>query len=521
MQPTLDALHALGGQATNAEIYEFVIKQLNLPDEVVEQPHKPGSPLTEVEYRMMWARTYLRHFGLIDSPSRAIWALTELGNKTRQIDPQTVKRTVKQTYLQQHRESESTDTDSHSDAEMVELDKAERSTTIEAISLTPSYPEYGNVRWFLRILDGTSYSEYREMVSAIWTQRGSPQEQVDWTKPDEWIPARLSGSSAALALKIWHSSNRQINPRHTRGCWYFVARHQLLERGENDEVQTTARGQEFIAAPLGELEAQIDHLEGVLLVLRLISEKGPARRRDLLDEFGHFCRTYTTIQSESAIKDFLYGRVRNLIERQLVVASGQHYEISENGLAYLKKYADYIPGTREQNEQEADIHALAKQLRDNARNELQAYLIEMDPFKFESLVKLLLEEIGYTNVVTTSATNDKGVDVIANIELGISSVREVVQVKRHRGSINRVVLDQLRGSLHRFDAVRGTIITTGHFSKGAQDAAFERGAAPITLIDGEKVLDLLMEYEIGVKKSAVTYYEFTPDDLAQFEDGEL
>ncbi|MBX3000146.1 MAG: restriction endonuclease [Caldilineaceae bacterium] len=103
------------------------------------------------------------------------------------------------------------------------------------------------------------------------------------------------------------------------------------------------------------------------------------------------------------------------------------------------------------------------------------------------------------------------------IELGISSVREVIQVKRHRGNINRTVLDQLRGSLHRFDAVRGTVITTGRFSKGVQQAAFERGAAPITLIDGEKLLDLLMEYQIGVTKKPIEYYEFDPAKISQFQ----
>ena len=56
------------------------------------------------------------------------------------------------------------------------------------------------------------------------------------------------------------------------------------------------------------------------------------------------------------------------------------------------------------------------------------------------------------------------------------------------------------------------------YKKGAQEAAFERGAAPITLIDGDKVLDLLIQYEIGVKKSPVYYYEFAPADLAQFAD---
>ena len=71
--------------------------------------------------------------------------------------------------------------------------------------------------------------------------------------------------------------------------------------------------------------------------------------------------------------------------------------------------------------------------------------------------------------------------------------------------------------MHRFNAVRGTIITTGGFSRGTVQAAFEHGAAPITLIDGEKLLDLLIEYEIGVAKSAVEYYSFDPSKLAQFE----
>ncbi len=147
---------------------------------------------------------------------------------------------------------------------------------------------------------------------------------------------------------------------------------------------------------------------------------------------------------------------------------------------------------------------------------LHTHLLEMDPFKFEQLVKLLLEEMGYENVATTSPTNDKGVDVVGTIELGISAVREVIQIKRHRGTIGRPVLDQLRGSLYRFNAVRGTVITTGRFSKGAEDAAFERGAPPITLIDGERLLDLLFDYQIGVNKKQVDYYEFASDKLNQF-----
>lgn len=93
----------------------------------------------------------------------------------------------------------------------------------------------------------------------------------------------------------------------------------------------------------------------------------------------------------------------------------------------------------------------------------------------------------------------------------ITSVREVVQAKRQKGNIQRPVLDALRGSLHRFDAVRGTIITVGDFSKGTAAAAVERGAAPITLINGEKLIDLLIEHKIGVRTRSVEILELDPD----------
>ncbi|MDQ6770524.1 MAG: restriction endonuclease [Gemmatimonadota bacterium] len=71
----------------------------------------------------------------------------------------------------------------------------------------------------------------------------------------------------------------------------------------------------------------------------------------------------------------------------------------------------------------------------------------------------------------------------------------------------------LRGSLHRFGAVRGTIITLGGFAKGTKEAAFERGAAPITLIDGERLLDLLIDKSIGVRTESVKVLEL---DVAAF-----
>ncbi len=47
----------------------------------------------------------------------------------------------------------------------------------------------------------------------------------------------------------------------------------------------------------------------------------------------------------------------------------------------------------------------------------------------------------------------------------------------------------------------------GTVSKGAREGAVYPGAAPITLIDGERLLDLLVEHGIGVKKRPVEIWE--------------
>lgn len=386
-------------------------------------------------------------------------------------------------------------------------------------SITPNLPVYSNARHFLRVLDGVPYPLYRSMYNDIWEQRGNPQANTSWTDPDSWIPQRLSGEEQALAMRLWRESSQTLNPRHLRGSWYLTTKHQLLETQERGLLAVTPRGQQFLDQQDGQVVAEIDSYEGILTILQLVADRGPGWRSDFLPDFAAYCQTFTNFHSETVIKGAQYERMNNLIDRGYVTRSGLTYEITDAGLAYLNTYAALLPG-RNISSKQPNLQRLAAELSREAREQLAAYLATMNPFKFEALIKLLLEEMGYIDVEVTSATNDKGVDVVAHIELGISSVREVVQVKRHKGNINRRVLDELRGSLHRFNAVRGTIITTGDFSSGTKQAAFERGAAPITLIDGEKLLDLLRQHEIGVSKKAVEYFEFDQTKLAQFEPAE-
>lgn len=92
MNPVLQALKALGGSGTIEEIDAKVSDLVDLSDEQLEVIHNPerGSQ-TEVEYRLAWARTYLKRYGLIDNSSRGVWALTTRGRETDQVNPQAVK----------------------------------------------------------------------------------------------------------------------------------------------------------------------------------------------------------------------------------------------------------------------------------------------------------------------------------------------------------------------------------------------------------------------------------------------
>ena len=89
LQPTLDALHAQGGTAAISTITDHVLNALQLPPEETAE-RDPRHNMTKVEYRLAWARTYLKKFGLAEDIQRGVWTLTERGKETKQVDPKEV-----------------------------------------------------------------------------------------------------------------------------------------------------------------------------------------------------------------------------------------------------------------------------------------------------------------------------------------------------------------------------------------------------------------------------------------------
>lgn len=88
--PTYKALLELGGSGTNNEIYEQVIEDLKLSDEVVDESHLGNENQTELEYQLAWARTYLKNFGVIINSARSVWSITSNYTSGIELSPKEI-----------------------------------------------------------------------------------------------------------------------------------------------------------------------------------------------------------------------------------------------------------------------------------------------------------------------------------------------------------------------------------------------------------------------------------------------
>jgi len=373
----------------------------------------------------------------------------------------------------------------------------------------PLFPEYDSVRHLLRIMNGEPRNNLLTLFASIREQRGTPQNPVNWKDPDDWIHERMEGPAQRIAQRIWEMSDREVNPRYVRGAYFLIERYHLLEEDSEGIYRLTERGRAF-AENKRDAVQRIDEHEGLGELLSILATKTRAQRADLIPEWGDYLHTYSAFGSTSTIKDTLRRRIVNLLERGYIEREGHTYVITEDGIAYARVFAEEEGGSPREDVQ----HAL-RRYNDAQRAKLREYLGTMDPYLFEYLINDLLEAMGYQDVEVTQQSGDRGVDVVGTVQFGITTVREVVQVKRQQGTISRPKLDQLRGALPYHEAIRGTIITLGRFSKQCKESALFAGAAPITLIDGDRLLDLLVEHEIGIQKRPVLMYDFDEQYFAE------
>jgi restriction system protein len=96
MNPLLAALHELGGSGSIDEIYEKVVDLLGLPEEILVKLHNSeAGNTTEIEYRLAWARTYLKKYGILENSGRGVWAISQNKAHVGEVDAREVARFVR------------------------------------------------------------------------------------------------------------------------------------------------------------------------------------------------------------------------------------------------------------------------------------------------------------------------------------------------------------------------------------------------------------------------------------------
>ena len=142
-------------------------------------------------------------------------------------------------------------------------------------------------------------------------------------------------------------------------------------------------------------------------------------------------------------------------------------------------------------------------------SDLRSTVSRLTPTGFEHLCKRLLTELGLEQLRTVGRAGDRGIDVEGNLRINsVVSFRVGLQCKLYAES-NQVTPRQIRefqGALGPFD--RGIFVTTSVFTKQAEERATSAGYKPIDLIDGERLIELLISHSLGVKTATIVDHSF-------------
>ena len=205
-------------------------------------------------------------------------------------------------------------------------------------------------------------------------------------------------------------------------------------------------------------------------------------------------------------------------------------DITIDDLLKIPSYQEYMNGSSTEvieepgeSTPEEEIEKSFTQINKKLAGELLENILNNDPIFFERLVLDLLLKMGYGDFrenagETTSPTNDGGIDgIISQDRLGLDKI--AIQAKRYSENvIGRPILQNFAGALLGMGLTKGVFITTSTFTKGAIDYATNQANLTIILIDGDKLADLMIEYNVGTFTSHT--YEIKRIDSDYFNIGD-
>ncbi|HAQ89250.1 MAG TPA: restriction endonuclease [Pseudomonas sp.] len=139
------------------------------------------------------------------------------------------------------------------------------------------------------------------------------------------------------------------------------------------------------------------------------------------------------------------------------------------------------------------------ELRTSVAGDLLDSLLQASPTRFEHIVLDVLHSLGYganrQALQQVGGSGDGGIDGMISLDaLGLEKV--YVQAKRWQSTVGRPELQAFYGALAGQKARRGVFMTTSGFT--AQAVEFARSVEGLVLVDGKRLVNLMLDHEVGV-----------------------
>lgn len=215
MRPTLEALKALGGSASNDELLQWVSEHLNLPDEALDATYEKSEDYIFRD-RMSWARSYMRKGGLIENSDRGVWAITPEGRAVTDKALQAVPKQVVSDYYLEKREA------------------AANAPEIEAMDEAGSWQEE-----LLGVLKAMPPEAFERLCQRVLREKGFSKVEVTSRSGDGGIDGsgvlriNLLSFRVSFQAKRWQGSVGAPVVRDFRGA--------IMGRADKGLIMTTAR----------------------------------------------------------------------------------------------------------------------------------------------------------------------------------------------------------------------------------------------------------------------------------------
>lgn len=262
-----------------------------------------------------------------------------------------------------------------------------------------------------------------------------------------------------------------------------------------------------------------------------INEQIPSQRQPTINNRIHWANTY---MRKAGLIDSVSRGIYRITEEGLRVLNANPTRID---VKFLSKYPDFVEfqkgtskviSTRNEKTQELEItqtpeealETIYSQLSSALAHDLLEKVLSQTPNFFENLVVELLVKMGYGGSIEDAGkaigkSGDEGIDgVIKEDKLGLDVI--YVQAKRWQpgNTVGRPELQAFVGALAGQGGKKGVFITTSSFTREAE--AYNPQNVKIVRIDGKKLAQLMIDYNIGVSTRAM--YEIKRIDLDYFEE---